>query len=464
VYSGEGSYEQTLEIAQNSAYTITDTKFLIDLVRYPEVVVGNYVKAYVDSSLLAPGQFPKNFARILKKTPWSGNVTYGVQYAEITTDIKVDIMSFGGDLQTTRYTQIEDYISTYKAITLGGFTVQATATPDGTESRQSAILDVIGTGTNLFNAIVNKNKFNFRYLIDSFGNGLTEFSKQQLVDITGTRKNCMGFINMPSARAFKHSTSPSFINADGTLSTAFIMEGGDPSSNPAFLYSFAQGEGATDGRPTVGYFFPYVTVNDNGRPLEFPPAAYCANTYMRKLNSSIAGIYNWTIAAGTTNGLILGISDVEMDFTNDDLVNFYAMGANPLMYSKNIGFYIETEWTALVSPLSSLSFMHCREILIDLENQLYAMLLKYQWQFNTPAVRAKIKREADTICQSYVDRSALTAYSNVVDETNNTPTVIDNQFGILDTYVVLVKGLATIVNTINVLATGALGTSTGFTA
>lgn len=463
VYSGESNYEQTLEIETHASYTITDNKVLIDLVRYPEVKVGDYVKAYVDTLSLQPGEEPKKFARILKKAPWSGNATYGVQYAEITTDIKIDVTAFGSDLQTTRYTTIEDYIDTYKAITLGGFTVQATSIPDGTETRQSEILDIIGNSTALYNAIVNKNKFNFRYLIDSFGLGLTEFSKQQLADITGKRKNCIGFLNMPSAKMFVDSSNPAFTNEDGTLNLEYVKLGGNPEENPAFLYSLAQGSGTDDGRDTVGYFFPYVTVNDNGRPLAFPPASYVANTYMRKINSPVSGIYNWTVAAGTEDGLILGISNTEMDFTEFDYEQMYAMGVNPISYARNVGFYIETEFTASTTPLSALSFLHVREILIDLENELYAMLLKYQWKFNTPAVRAKIKREADAICQKYVDRSALYAFENIIDETNNTPTIIDNQFGLLETYIEPVKAMGTIVNVINVMATGALGTSTGFT-
>ncbi len=462
VYSGESSYEQTLEIETNVNYTITDNKFLIDLTRYPEVKVGDYVKAYSDPLLLVPGQFPKKFARIVKKAPWALNASENVQYAEVTTDIKVDITDFAGDLQITRYTTIEDYIDTYKAISLGGFAVQAASIPDGTETRQSEILNVIGNTTALFNAIVNKNKFNFRYLIDSFGLGLTEFSKQQLSDITGTRKNCIGFINMPSVKNFKKSSSPSFINTDGTLNLEYVKTGGNLEQNPPFLYSLAQGDGSDDGRGTIGYFFPYVTVNDNGRPMIFPPAAYAANTYMRKIDSSVSGTYNWTVAAGVTDGRILGISDVEQDFTATDLEHMYAMGVNPIMYAKNTGFYLETEFTADTTQLSSLSYLHSREVLIDLENELYAMLFKYQYKFNTPAVRAKIKREADDICQKFVDKSALYAFENIIDETNNTPTVIDNSFGILETRIEIVKAMQIIVNVINVLPTGGIAGSTGF--
>ncbi len=465
VYSGEAAYTQTLEIEQHGSYTITDTKFLIDAVRYPEVKVGDYVKAYIDSGALQPGEYPKKFARILKKQAWSGNTANNVNYQEITTDVKVDIDIFGNDFQTTRYTTLEDYIDTYKAITLGGFVTQSTSWPDGSEARQSEILDVIGKNTSLYNAIVNKNKFSFRYLVDSFGLGLTAFSKQQLADITGKRKNCISFLNMPSAKSFKQSTNPSFINTDGTLNTEYVKMGGNPESNPAFLYSFAQGSGRDDGRDTSGYFFPYITVTDNGRPLSFPPAVFAMNTYMRKNNSKISGIYNHTIAAGVSDGKIQGIGDTEMDIDSEfDLKNFYQMGANPIVFSKNDGFYLATEWTASLTPLSSLSYLHSREVLIDLENELYAMLLKYNYKFNTVAIRAKIKREADEICQRFVDRSALYAYENVINETNNTPTLIDAQVGLLETNIEIVKGLAIIVNQINVYPTGALGTSTGFSA
>lgn len=462
VYSGEAAYTQTLEIETHPNYTITDTKFLIDLVRYPEVKVGDFIKAFIDPLALNVGEYPKKFSRIIKKAPWVNNALYNVQYAEITCDVKVDIENYSGDLQTTRYTTIEDYVDTYKAITLGGFVTQATSWPDGTEARQSSILDIVIKDSPLYNAIVNKNKFNFRYLVDSFGLGLTPFSKQQLADITGKRKNTIGFLNMPSAKAFKQSSSPSFINTDGTLNTEYIKDGGNLAQNPPFLYSFAQGSGKDDGRDTVGYFFPYVTVDDGGRPLSFPPASYVMNTYMRKVNSVVTGTYPWTIAAGINDGRILGIANTEMDFTEKDYENFYAMGANPLSYAKNVGFYIETEWTASVTPRSSLSFLHCREVLIDLENDLFAMLLKYQWKFNTPQIRAKIKREADEICQRYVDRSGLTAFENIIDENNNTPILIDNQIGLLETKVEIVKGLAIVVNQINVLATGALAGSSGF--
>ena len=465
VYSKEGSIEQTLEIEQHPNYTITDTKFLIDNQRYSDVRTGDYVKAYVDFNELEPGEYKKRFVRITKKTPWSENATNNVDYAEITVDGKYDVKTFGNnDLQTETYKSVDNYVNSYKAITLNGFNVRQDSTPDGTEERQQEILDIVAKDTPLYDALVNKNQFNFRYLIDCWGNGLVENSKQQLMDITGKRKNALAILNMPSAKTFKQSNSPVFTNDDGTLNLDYVKDGGNLDLNPLFLYSFGTGSGKDDGRDTAGYFFPFLTINDNGRPLDFIPAPFVANTYTRKLNSPVAGTYNWTVAAGIEDGLIRNVRGTEMPFTEKDLIAMYTMGANPIVYTKNVGYNIETEWTALRQPVSALSYVHVRELLIDLENELFAMLLKYRWKFNTPQIRAKIKREADEICQSYEDRGGLYAYENIIDETNNTPTLIDNQFGLLETFIEPVKSMGIIVNVINVQATGDIGNSTGFQA
>lgn len=462
VYSDNDAYVQTVEIETPDGYTIGDNKVLIDATRYPEVVLGNYLEAYVDDNLLQVGEVPKRLTRIISKKAWSGN-TDTINFAEIITDAKIKLTNFGTtddpDYQVNRYTYVEDYVTTYKAIVLNPFKIRTTSIPDGTEDRQTDILKVADVNTALYTAITNKNKFSFRYLVDSFGLGLTEFSKQELVNLCGARKNCIGFINMPSIKMFRTSNNPSFTNTDGSLNFDYVKQGGNTAGNPSFLYSFADG----DGKSCVGYFTPYVIVNDNGRPLEFPPASYVMNTYMRKNNSRVAGVYAWTIAAGSENGTILGIADLEYDFNDSpDVEKLNEMGANPIQF-QNGQFVIVTENTIDIEPKSSLSFLHSREVLIELENEIYQMLLPYQWKFNTAPIRAEIKRKADDICQKYVDRSAIYAFLNKIDETNNTPEIIDNQMGLLETWLEIVKGMGVIVNSITVVGTNVLKSS-GFAA
>jgi hypothetical protein len=63
---------------------------------------------------------------------------------------------------------------------------------------------------------------------------------------------------------------------------------------------------------------------------------------------------------------------------------------------------------------------------------------------------------ADMICETFVSRNGLYNYFNKMDEENNTAEIIDNQIGVLDTYVEPIKGMGIIVNNVTILRTGAI--------
>jgi len=451
VVSQKTNFQQTVEIEVPAGYVQVPNKILVNGQRFTEVKIGDFLLADVDESQLEADEVAKRMTRILSKKVYPANT----DLVEITTDASIKKYDFNGDLQTTRFTRIDDYITVYKGFRMNGFKVREASIPDGTEERQDDILNIVEKGSNMFKAITDKNVIDFRYLVDSFGNGLTENSKQQLVDICGERLDCFGFINMPSMKQFKNSTSPSFVDDEGVLQTEFIKQGGDPESNPAFLYSLAEGTGVT----TVGYFAPYLTVNDNGRPLSFPPAAYVASTYLRKFNTTQTNIRPWTVSAGVTNGQITGIAGLEKEFNGEDIENLNEMKVNPIVSKRNRGFVIETENTAQTFVRSALSFIHVREVLIEIEEELAAMLLNFQWKFNTPEVRAEIKLRADAICEKYVNQNGLFNFFNKIDSENNTDELIDNQIGVLDTYLEPVKAMGIIVNNITITRTGGIESS-----
>jgi hypothetical protein len=452
VQSELSNLKQTIEIETPTGYVQVPNKVLVNGARYNELKVGDFLEADTDGVEMAPGQtIPRKLTRVLSKRQYAGDTSL----TEISCDAKIlktELVQGTGDFQTTRYVTIDQYSTTYKTISLKGFRIREASLPDGTEARQNTILNSVAKGTPLFKALTNKEAFDFRYLVDAFGLGLTERSKQQLVDICGERLDAFGFINMPSIRSFKNSSSPSFVNSEGVLQAEFIAKGGDPESNPAFLYSFGEGTGVS----AVGYFTPYVVVNDNGRPLNFPPASYVATTYVRKHISNVSSVTPWTIAAGVTNGRVTNIAGLEIDWDPSDIDFLNPAQINPIVLKKNRGFVIETENTALVLYKSALSYIHTREVLIELERELSRMLLDYQWKFNTPDVRAEIKLRADVICETYVSRNGLFNYFNKMDDENNTSEIIDNQIGVLDTYVEPIKGMGIIVNNITILRTGAI--------
>ena len=449
VTSYDGEYKESVEIKS----IINANTIAVDGSRYSNIQIGDFLSAYYDETILEVGEVPKKITRILTRKVNPSDNTQVL----LSCDSQIAYSTYNGVMETTRYSSIDNYVSTYKGIALKGFRMRNASIPDGTEARQSSILDLVGKGTPLFTALSNKDAIDFRYLIDSFGLGLTEYSKQQLVDLCGERLDCFGFLNMPSMKQFKQSASPTFIDANGVLQTSYIAAGGNLDKNPAFLYSF----GICRGTTCVGYFTPYVTVSDNGRPFNVPPAMFVATTYMKKINANSSSITPWTIAAGITNGKISGFGKTEIDFTPQDISNLNTAQMNPIVYKKNRGYVIETENTAQTDYKSSLSYIHCREVLVELERDLSAMLLDFQWKYNTTQTRAEIKQRADSICSTYVSKNGLYNYFNKCDQENNTQIIIDNQIGVLDTYVEIIKGMGVIVNNITILKTGAIA-SGGF--
>lgn len=449
VTSYDSEYKESLEIES----VINNNTIAVNGARYSDIQIGDFLSAYYDETQLEIGEVPKKLTRIISRKSNPSNSSQVL----ISCDSQIAYISNNGALSTTKYKSLNNYVTTYKGIALKGFRMRNASIPDGTEARQSLILDLVGKGTPLFTALSNKDAIDFRYLVDSFGLGLTEYSKQQLVDLCGERLDCFGFLNMPSMKQFKQSSSPSFIDSNGVLQTSYIASGGNLDKNPAFLYSFGTGRGTT----CVGYFTPYVTVSDNGRPFNVPPAMFVATTYMRKINANSSSITPWTIAAGITNGKISGFAKTEIDFTPQDISNLNMAQMNPIVYKKNRGYVIETENTAQTDYKSALSYIHCREVLVELERDLSAMLLDFQWKYNTTQTRAEIKQRADSICSSYVSKNGLYNYFNKCDQENNTQLIIDNQIGVLDTYVEIIKGMGVIVNNITILKTGAIA-SGGF--
>lgn len=458
VFSDKLNYRESVDVTYPLGYVSSPNKVLVSSTRYSNLIIGDFLEAYVDETSLQTGEVPRRLTRILTKKVYPADTTL----IEIGCDSKIAVKNLGTPTspiyQTTKYKAAEQYISTYKAITLGGFKIRQASIPDGTETRQNQILNLVASGTTLFNAITNKDAIDFRYLIDTFGLGLVTNSKQQLMDICGARLDCLGFLNMPSLKQFSASANPSFLT-NGVLDTSLIAAGGDISLNPDFLYSFGDGAGTT----CVAYFTPYLSVSDNGRPLDLPPAMFAATTYMKKFTSNVSSVVPWTVAAGVINGKVTGFNNVEADFTPTDIENLNTSQMNPIVYKRNRGFVIETENTAQTDYKSALSYIHVREVLIELERALSAMLLDFQWRFNTPDVRAEIKLRADVICEQFVNKNGLYNYFNKCDDENNTQDIIDNQIGVLDTYVEPIKAMGIIVNNITILRTGAIQ-SGGFIA
>ena len=327
---------------------------------------------------------------------------------------------------------------------------------EGAENSEKTIkelLDVLVPGTGVANTLSDKDAITFRYLVDTFGsyepaNGI--LNKEQFTILAKERQNVSAILNAPTVKEFKASTNPSFLDENtGEFKTRYIPDGGNLNLNPQALYTLPTiNEGASYGF----YYGPGLNVLENGKIKVIPPAAYVSNNYIDKYTDSLP----WSIVAGPRRGAVggSGVQGVEYAFDKNDRDYIEPFGINPIVFERGAGIVIKGNKTSQQSVQSALSSAHVREVLIYIEDGLAAILQNYLFEFNTAQTRLEIKTLADSFMESVKTDQGIYDYRNIMDTTNNTTEVIDNNMGILDTYVEPVKGLEILVSRVTVLNTG----------
>ena len=305
-------------------------------------------------------------------------------------------------------------------------------------------------------ALVDRDVIDLRYIGDTFGSfeSAKILNKVQFTQIAKERQNVSCILNAPTVAEFKKSTDPKFRDAfEDKFDTRFVASGGDLSQNPTGIYSLPS---IADGANYGFYYGPGLNVRENGKVSVVPPAAYVSNNYIDKFTNALP----WSIVAGPRRGIVSGTNVIgaEYAFDKSDRDNLEPFGINPIVFERGVGLNIKGNKTAQQTIKSALSSAHVREVLIFIENGLADILKGYLFEFNDAQTRLEIKTLADSFMEGVLADQGVYAYKNVIDSTNNTNEVIDNNMGILDTYVEPVKGLEIIVHRTTVLNTGEIAT------
>ena len=108
-------------------------------------------------------------------------------------------------------------------------------------------------------------------------------------------------------------------------------------------------------------------------------------------------------------------------------------GVNCMVYRPNFGTFINSNQTAKQTPVSALSKVNIRELVIYLQDEIEKVLQQYQWDFNNQVTRNAILERANAICSRVQANGGIEVFRNVMDESNNTPEIIENEMAILST-------------------------------
>jgi hypothetical protein len=199
-----------------------------------------------------------------------------------------------------------------------------------------------------------------------------------------------------------------------------------------------------------------LNIRENGTNVSVPPAAHISNLFIDKYNLALP----YSIVAGPRRGVVTGqgLVGVEYAFDRTDLDSIEPFGYNAILNKRGFGLVINANQTAQQTVKSALSQVHVRELLIYIQDGIEAILKNYRWEFNTAQNRLEIKTLSDNFLSQILSDGGVYDFQNIMDSSNNTTEVIDNNIGILDTYIEPVRGMGILVHRTTILKTGAIAT------
>jgi hypothetical protein len=364
-------------------------------------------------------------------------------------------------LQVQKFQSIPQFTTSFDFTYLEGFQLGDYHKPNGTDARVTEILDVM-YNTNIAATLATKDVISFRYIVDTFSGVILPNSKYQLSKLAMMRQQALAFINAPSMAQFQASTDPRFTAAPTaadpypSLQTRYIADGGNLALNPSYTFSLpTQAQGAS----FAAFYSPYITLRENNRNVNVPPAAFVSNNFVAKF----ANGEPYAIVAGQKRGTISGTNLVglEYDFTLEDRSYLEPFGINPIIKKRGLGVVIFGNQTAYQTVNSAFSLVHVRDLLISVENDVEQILSNYLFDFNEDSIRLEIKTLVDNYLDGVRSGGGIYAYQVIMDSSNNPPSVIDQNIGIIDVILEPARGIQKFVNRITVTRTGGIA-SGGF--
>lgn len=369
----------------------------------------------------------------------------------------------GGDtgLQVQKFQSIPQFTTSFDFTYLEGFQLTDYHKPNGSDLRINEILDVM-YNTNIAATLATKDVISFRYIVDTFSGTIQPNSKNQLSRLAMMRQQALAFINAPSMAQFQESTDPRFTDAPTAadpypvLQTRYIADGGNLALNPSYTFSLpTQAQGAS----FSAFYSPYLTLRENNRNINVPPAAFVSNNFVAKFSNGEP----YSIVAGQKRGTISGsnLVGLEYDFTLEDRSYLEPFGINPIIKKRGLGVVIFGNQTAYQTVNSAFSLVHVRDLLISVENDVEQILSNYLFDFNEDSIRLEIKTLVDNYLDGVRAGGGIYAYQVIMDSSNNPPSVIDQNIGIIDVIIEPARGIQKFVNRITVTRTGGIA-SGGF--
>lgn len=327
------------------------------------------------------------------------------------------------------------------------YTTSAVTTLEQKINWHKSILETLTEYKGLRRALLNKSNIDFRYIVDTFeaypesGTAEQDTTKSMLSYLAKQKESALAILNFPSVR--------NFVKYNDTYLTNNIFDINK-------VVKFYRLPNNSEGASFCAFYTP-LKFTDGYIDTIVPSAGLVSNLFMQKYASR----QPYYIIAGPNYGLISsnGLVGPDYNYSNDELQIIEPFGVNCMIYRPGFGTFINANQTAKQTPVSALSKVHVRELVIYLQDEIEKVLQSYQWEFNNTTTRNAILDKANQICARVAANGGIQAYLNVMDESNNTPDVIDNEMAILSTHIEPGRGCGKMIQELTIYRTGELSST-----
>jgi len=162
----------------------------------------------------------------------------------------------------------------------------------------------------------------------------------------------------------------------------------------------------------------------------------------------------WFAPAGLNRGGVPSVLKAERKLTQNDRDVLYQANVNPLATFPGEGVVVFGQKT-LQRRATALDRVNVRRLLIALKGYIGQVANNLVFEQNTNVTRNRFLSQVNPYLESVVQRQGLYAYKVVMDDTNNTPDVIDRNQLVGQIYIQPTKTAEFIILNFNVLPTGA---------
>lgn len=348
-------------------------------------------------------------------------------------------------------------IGTMEPVYLKGYTYEHPK-PDGVGQRaklewQNFQLSALTEYKGLLTGLLNKSEIDFRYVIDGFETYVDAGAKKVLSYLAKQKQNAFAILNFPSVKTFVKCPYSSFTDAKGVFNVQYVVDGFNKKKAHTTAFSLPSND---EGASFAAFYTP-LKLSDGTIDSVVPSAGLVSNLFMEKYNSRLP----YEIVAGPNYGAmsVSGLVGPDYNYSGDELNIIEPYGVNCMVYRPSFGTFINANQTAKQTPKSALSSVNVRELVIYIMDEVEKILQSYQWEFNNQTVRNKIKDRADSICARVQANGGIQAYLNVMDDSNNTPDIIDNEMAILSTHIEPGRGMGKMVHELTLYRTGQMNST-----